>query len=237
MFPDKHSPYNMNPPIRSKSLREEALVHSNRLLLIAVLFAGTAVAATWKEYPQPQLGFVVEFPAEPAASTGNYKTTLVPSAMVHRYSVKEDHAIYVASVVDLLERKEDGAILLGEAESLIHSLGDVTSISISRVEPGRAAVFGRFVTVNCRRGRVQDQLGQTADTVREWFRNLSGAECPDKARLMVNMFFNRGRLYLIQGINLPNDDDASASPAALRFSNSVSFFAADGSRNFADTFR
>jgi hypothetical protein len=54
---------------------------------------------------------------------------------------------------------------------------------------------------------------------------------------MVNMFFNRGRLYLIQGINLPTTDDAASSPAAIRFSNSVSFFAADGSRNFADTFK
>jgi hypothetical protein len=54
---------------------------------------------------------------------------------------------------------------------------------------------------------------------------------------MVNMFFNRGRLYLIQGINLPGEDGAASSPSALRFSNSVSFFAADGSRNFADTFR
>jgi hypothetical protein len=54
---------------------------------------------------------------------------------------------------------------------------------------------------------------------------------------MANLFFNRGRLYMIQGINLPTTEDASSSPAALRFANSVSFFAADGTRNFADTFR
>jgi hypothetical protein len=54
---------------------------------------------------------------------------------------------------------------------------------------------------------------------------------------MANLFFNRGRLYLMQGINLPTTGDAPAGPAALRFANSISFFAADGSRNFADTFR
>ena len=58
---------------------------------------------------------------------------------------------------------------------------------------------------------------------------------PDGSRLMANLFFHRGRLYIIQGMNLPSDD--VMSPAALRFANSVSFFAADGSRNFADTFK
>jgi len=206
-------------------------------MIAAVLIASTAAGAAWKEYPQPQLGFVVEFPAEPNVSTGIYKTTLVPSATAHIYSVKEDHALYVATVVDLLDRKEEGAILLGEAESMITQLGDVTSISVSRVEPGRAAVFGRFITIDCRSGRVPDGLGQTSDTIHTWFKNMTGIDCPDRSRLIVNMFFNRGRLYLIQGINLPSSEDAPAGPAALRFSNSISFFAADGSRNFADTFR
>ncbi|HYR83073.1 MAG TPA: hypothetical protein VE422_03235 [Terriglobia bacterium] len=207
------------------------------LMIVAALVVSIPAAAAWKEYPQPQLGFVVEFPSDPAVSTSNYKTTLVPSATAYIYSVKEDHALYVASVIDLLDRKEEGATLLGEAESLITQLGDVTSMSTSRVEPGRAAIYGRFITIDCRSGRVPDGLGQTADTIRAWFKSTSGVECPDKSRLMVNMFFNRGRLYLIQGINLPSTEDASASPAALRFSNSISFFAADGTRNFADTFR
>ena len=206
-------------------------------MIAAVLIASTAAGAAWKEYPQPQLGFVVEFPAEPNVSAGTYKTTLVPSATAHIYSVKEDHALYVATVVDLLDRKEEGAILLGEAESMITQLGDVTSISVSRVEPGRAAVFGRFITIDCRSGRVPDGLGQTSDTIQTWFKNMTGIDCPDRSRLIVNMFFNRGRLYLIQGINLPSSEDAPTGPAALRFSNSISFFAADGSRNFADTFR
>src|SRR5262245_1889381 len=207
------------------------------VMIVATLIAAIPAAAAWKEYPQPQLGFVVEFPTEPASSTGTYKTTLVPNANVHIYSVKEDHALYVATVVDLLDRKEEGAILLGEAESILTQLGNVTSISVSRVEPGRAAIFGRFMTIDCRSGLVPDQLGQTTDTARTWFRNITGVECPDRGRLMVNMFFNRGRLYLINGINLPNTEDNTFGPSALRFSNSISFFAADGSRNFADTFR
>jgi len=207
------------------------------LIVVTILTASFPVWAAWKEYPQPELGFVVEFPADPVVTAGNYKTTLVPSGNVHIYSVREAHALYVATVVDLLDRKEEGATLLGEAESMVRQLGDVTSVSASRVEPGRAAVFGRFMTVACRSGRPADLQGQTAESVRAWLKNIAGVECPDGGRLVVNMFFHRGRLYLIQGINLPSEDDTALSPAALRFANSISFFSADGKRNFADTFK
>src|SRR5437763_4292345 len=194
------------------------------LMIAAMLIVCEPASAAWKEYPQPQLGFVVEFPADPSNSTGAYKTTLVPSGVAHIYSVKEDKAIYIATAVDLLDRKEEGATLLGEAESMMRQLGDVTSVSASRVEPGRAAVFGRFITITCRSAHVPDLLGQTAESVRVWLKNGSGLECPDGGRLVVNMFFHRGRLYMIQGMNLP-DGDALLSPAALRFANSISFFA------------
>lgn len=205
------------------------------LMIAALLAASTPAVASWKEYPQPQLGFVVEFPSDPASSTGTYKTTLVPSATAHIYSLKDGESVFMATVVDLLDRKEEGATLLGEAETMLRQIGDVTSVSTSRVEPGRAAVFGRFMTVVCRSSHVTDLLGQTPQTVRVWFKGMTGAECADNSRLVVNMFFHRGRLYIIQGMNLPSDD--VMSPAALRFANSVSFFAADGSRNFADTFK
>ena len=206
------------------------------LFLAAVLVMSSTAVASWKEYPQPQLGFVVEFPSDPTSAMGIYKTGLVPSAKTSIFSLRQEEAVYIAIVVDLLDRKEEGATLLGEAESMIRQLGDVTSVSTSRVEPGRAAVFGRFMTLECRSGRPTDLIGQTPATVRAWFTGATGAECPDHTRLVINMFFHRGRLYLIQGLNLPNAED-SLGPGALRFANSISFFAADGSRNFADTFR
>ena len=206
------------------------------LTIVVVAIACGSAAAAWKEYPQPQLGFVVEFPADPTMSMGNYHTVLVRTAPVHIFSVKEDHAVYIASVVDLMDRKEEGASLLGEAEFNLSMLGDVSNSSVSRVEPGAAAVWGHFVTVDCRKAKIPDQPGQ-GDAARMWFKNNTGMECIDGTRLTVNMFFNRGRLYLIHGINLPTPDGTSIGPSALRFSNSISFFAADGSRNFADTFR
>ncbi|HEX5278653.1 MAG TPA: hypothetical protein VFW28_01115 [Micropepsaceae bacterium] len=198
-----------------------------------VLVSGTAFSA-WKEHPYSDLGFAVEFPGEPATSTSTYHTVLVGNAPVHIYSRKEADASYVASVVDLQDRAADGASLLIEAEFELSLLGDVSGNEVSRVEPGKDAVFGHFITVDCRSDKAPDQPGQT-EAARKWYKAVSGLDCPDKARLTVNLLFTRGRLYLIQGMNDPNADGTTAlSPAALRFANSVSLFAPGGQRNRAD---
>jgi hypothetical protein len=195
--------------------------------------SGTALAA-WKEHPYKDLGFVVEFPDEPTVAIANYHTVLVDKAPVHIYSAKQDGATFVASVVDFQDRASEGASLLIEAEFNITLLGDVAATEISRVEPGKSAVFGHFVTVDCRKDKTPDQPGQT-EAAQRWFKQITGLDCPDKGRLTVNLLFNRGRLYLISGINSPNPDGGVAlSPAALRFTNSVSLFQADGTRNRAD---
>jgi hypothetical protein len=134
-----------------------------------------------------------------------------------------------------MNRKEEGASLLIEAEFNLALLGDVTMNSTSRVEPGAAAIFGHMITINCRSGKTPDQPGQT-DAAHAWFKSITGADCPDRGRLTVNMFFHRGRMYLIHGMNLPSED-GSFGPSALRFANSISFYAADGSRNAADGVR
>jgi hypothetical protein len=189
-------------------------------VIATILIASSLTAAAWKVYSQRELGFLVEFPGDPSESTGRYHTGLVQSATAHIFSLKDDQALYVATVVDLLDRKEEGATLLGEAESSLTMLGDVASISISRVTPGANAVYGQFITIDCRSGRVVGQRG-AADTARTWFKDITGAECPDRSRLVANVFFTRGRLYLIQGINLPGED--TLSPSAMRFANSLSF--------------
>ena len=93
-----------------------------------------------------------------------------------------------------------------------------------------------MITINCRSGKTTDLPGQT-EAAHTWFKNATGIECPDKGRLTVNMFFHRGRLYLMNGINLPGADDTSLGPWALRFANAISFYADDGSRNAADGVR
>jgi hypothetical protein len=199
--------------------------------LVLAAAAGSAEAA-WKEYPHPDLGFVVEFPDPPKQSAGNYRTVLVDSAPVRIFQLKQQYAQFTASIVDLPNRAADGASLMIEAEFNLQLLGDVTGNSISRVEPGKDAVFGHFITINCRSGKVPDQPGQT-EAAQAWFKGISGGDCPNGGRLTVNVFFHRGRLYLIQGMNLPHED-GSEGPMALRFANSISFFRPDGTRNAAD---
>ena len=203
------------------------------LACLVVLMTSTVAAAQWKEYPMPQLGFVAEFPAPPAASMSTYKTMLVPSAPVHVYSLREGNDRYWATVTDLQNRKEEGATLLIEAEFNVNLLGDVTGYSTSRVEPGRDAIFGQFITINCHSGKVPDQAGQT-EAAHAWFKGITGIECPNGARLTVNMFFNRGRLYMLLGMSIPDKEDNAFGPNALRFTNSISFYRADGSRAPAD---
>src|SRR5215471_191491 len=200
--------------------------------IATVVIASTLTAAAWKVYRQPELGFLVEFPGDPQASTGRYHTGLVQSATAHTFSLKDDQTLYAATVVDLLERKEEGATLLGEAESSLTMLGEVASISISRVTPGAGAIYGQFITIDCRSGRTGGR-GQ-AETARSWFKDMTGAECPDRSRLVANVFFTRGRLYFIQGINLPGAEDALLSPAAMRFANSLSFLGGNAGRGAAN---
>jgi hypothetical protein len=214
-------------------IQREDTLRAAGLMMASALIATVPAAAAWKEYPTRELGFVVEFPADPMMTRATYRTVLVPNgATAHIYSVREENAIYVATVVDLLDRKEEGATLLGEAEYNLTLIGDVSGQSVSRVEPGRDAVFGRFITVNCRAGRVGGQAGQVEGAV-AWFKQITGVDCPTGARLTSNLFHARGRLYLISGINLPNGDNVFG-PAALRFANSISFYSADGKRNAAD---
>ena len=194
-------------------------------LISTALIAISPDAGNWKVYPQPPLGFVVEFPADPIASTGRYQTALVPSATANIFSVMEERAIYVATVVDVPARSEEGAILLGEAESLLVQLGDVTSISISRTD-GDPVVYGRLIMMDCRAGRASDLAGEIVETSRAWFRQIAGVECGDLSRLTANLLFSDGRLYLIEAIHPPSAED---SAAALRFTNSVHFLTANSS--------
>lgn len=203
------------------------------MLTVAALGIAGPAAAAWSEYPQPKLGFILEFPSAPTESSGTYKTVLVDPAPVHVLTVKQDDTVFVASVVDLQNRAGDGASLLIEAEFNLNLLGNVRDNSTSRVEPNKDAVYGRFITIDCKSGRIPDQPGQT-EAAHQWFKAITGGvECPDGGRLVTNMFFHRGRMYLLQGINLPGKAD-TGGPLALRFANSLSFYNAEGKRSRAD---
>lgn len=175
-----------------------------------------AAAAAWNEYPQPQLGCTIEFPAQPVLSQSVYHTAVIPSATAHILSLTQKDTLFAATVVDLPDREPEAPIFLGEAESVFAQLGDVVSVSISRVQLSHQTIYGRLITLQCRARRA-------ADAVRAWFKSNTGSDPIHPSRVVANLIFNRGRLYLLHGISIPGTDDASSLPAVLRFVNSITF--------------
>src|SRR5215475_12475995 len=96
---------------RAKPLEE--ILRILACVLTATVAFGIGVAeAAWSEHPYKDLGFVVEFPNPPSASTGNYKSVLVDAAPVHIFSQKQDNALFIASVTDLQSQAGEGASLM-----------------------------------------------------------------------------------------------------------------------------
>ena len=60
-----------------------------------------------------------------------------------------------------------------------------------------------------------EQPGQT-EAAHKMFKDASGLDVIDGARMTTHMYFHSGRFYLFQGINLPIDGDVR-SPDAIRF--------------------
>ena len=180
-----------------------------------VIAAAPARAATWAEYERPDLGYKLDFPGTPIESTGQYTSILVQNAPTHISTVETDTGIFIATVIDLPDRAEDGASLMNELEFFLRLLGDVSDVSTARTLPGQRAVFGRLVTIDMRPDVRPEQPGQRV-AAHEMFRNASGLEVIDGARMTTHMYFHRGRFYLFQGINLPIDGD-TRSPDAIRF--------------------
>jgi len=186
------------------------------LVVLGVAVAAQSVAAaTWTEYERPDLGYKLDFPGEPIETTGQYTSILAIGAPTHIATVKTETGVFIATVIDLFDRAEDGASLMNELEFFLRLMGDVSDVSTARTLPGQRAVFGRLVTIDMRPDVRSEQPGQT-EAAHKMFKEASGLDVIDGARMTTHMYFHRGRFYLFQGINLPIDGDVR-SPDAIRF--------------------
>ena len=167
-----------------------------------------AAHAEWKDYSFPELGIVKVFPDPPRMERGIYKTPLAsrapddprvdssqyPGVPDVIYSVQENGITYRMTVVDFSDRLGDGANLLEEAASLQQAKGTVIADEFPRYDLGVDAVHGRLLTVEEKSGN----------------------------RTMSALFFNKGRLYIIEAIVSPSSPDRN-TPDTIRFVTSVSF--------------
>lgn len=183
------------------------------VLTLGFIFMSGAAWAV--RYERSDLGYTLDFPGTPVEANGVYRARTVEGAPTHIATARTDTGIFIATVVDLFERAEDGASLMSEAEFYLRLLGDVVDVSTARTPPGENAVFGRHITIDMRSDRTSEIVGQT-ETAHKMFNDAAGLEVIDGARMITQMYFREGRFFIFQGINLPIDGDA-LRPEALLF--------------------
>ena len=186
----------------------------------AFAMAGPADAA-WQSYENEPLGYSVMFPAEPSEGTGFYRSDLAPNAPTHFSRLEDGDSTFIAMVIDT-GRVEDGAILMGEIEYWLGHIGDIVLNNISRLNTGME--YGRFLTIDCRDDVVPETLNQEV-RARQIFDDAAGLDCPNDARLTVNIFFTQGRLYVAAGMQAGENAKFSGAPG--RFANSFGWIGAN----------
>ena len=166
-------------------------------LALAATFLATAPAhAAWKEYVYNDTQVAKEFPVEPKIEKGVYKTPLAVSAPSTIYTAVEDGVTYKMTVVDFPKREADAGNLLNEAA---HDLVDGRSVKFtlddfSLYDKGTNSVWGIILT----------------------------ADKPDGEHAKGEVFFNKGRLYILKATVPPKGADRD-DPGVARFISTVRF--------------
>jgi len=163
--------------------------------IAVAIVAGGPASAAWKIYNYPELGVFKEFPAEPKAEDITYKTPVSGEHKGKKFSVAEDDVDYAMTVVDMPDKIDTSASIMGECTYNAEVAGVSVSNMTARVEPGARAVYGR----------------------------MQSTDIKGKGRSLTACFFNKGRLYIIEALVRPNNQDFPNSPLAIRFVNSMSF--------------
>jgi len=194
-------------------------------MTLAFLFVAIGPAnAAWQKYENEELSYGVMFPAEPTEGTGFYRSDLAPNAPTHFSKLEDGDSTFIAMVIDT-GRPEEGASLLGEVEYWLGHIGDIVLNTISRLNIGME--YGRFLSIDCRDDVVPEAANQTV-RANYIFDNAAGLNCPNGARLTVNMFVNQGRIYIAAGMQ--EGANAKRSGAPGRFANSLGWIGANAER-------
>jgi hypothetical protein len=121
-----------------------------RLMALAIL-AGAALAATnapamaaWRGYISHTLGFAFAAPGELKVEKGTYRGAVAGARDTVVYSFVDDNIEYKAVVVDVTDKANDAATLLGEAEYSFQDGKKVLMDTFGRVD----RQFGRKLTID-----------------------------------------------------------------------------------------
>ena len=73
-------------------------------IIAAALFAAAPAHAAWKAYTYPELGFGVDFPAEPHMSKGEYRGAVAGRVPTTVISTEADDTTYQVVIADFSDR-------------------------------------------------------------------------------------------------------------------------------------
>lgn len=168
------------------------------LLVTAALTWSFPAQAAWKEYAYADLGIAKFFPAEPKMTTGSYGAGIrlpLTKIMPDTILTAEDGGVtYKVTVVDFHDRQTEGANLMAEAFSSLAAKGNVVSEGFPRLDLGKNSVYGLTLSVD-----------------------EKGGDHTNSA-----VFFNKGKLYLVQA-SAPLNSPAHFDSGMARFVETIRF--------------
>jgi hypothetical protein len=96
------------------------------LLIVALLFPGTAAAQGWREYAYPDASFAVQFPAPPVIETATYAAPGGHSVPATIYALRQPDIVYTMTVANLVNTPVDNERVIDEAAQALRGTGEVT---------------------------------------------------------------------------------------------------------------
>src|SRR5436305_3854373 len=94
-------------------------------LIVALLLAGPAAAADWKEYAYPDHSFTVHFPVDPTIESTTYLASDGHSFQARVYSAMDDSSLFKLTVVELPDGGTEENTLVNHAVDTMRQTGEV----------------------------------------------------------------------------------------------------------------
>ena len=161
--------------------------------LVLMASCAAQAASAWYQLVDEEAGFLVNMPAEPVISTGEYHTGILGTVPAKVYTSEERGIIFTVTMVDVSDRLMESASILQELIYIRTRDLNIVSDSLSRADPGPLAVYGRRI--------VEDT--------------------PDGGRVTAAFYLTKGKLFLFEATIPPGGD--KGSPFSGRFVDSVAF--------------
>jgi hypothetical protein len=117
---------------------------SAALMGYALVLMTTSAAAAWRSYISHPLGFAFAAPGELKVEKGRYRGEVAGPRDSVIYRFVDDDIEYKAVVIDMSDKADDAATLLGEAEYIFQEGKKVLMDTFGRVD----RQFGRKLTID-----------------------------------------------------------------------------------------